>query len=77
MSIIKDGLKKAGITVIGIIGITIFLAGWGLLWTFVLKWAWNFVMPDIFGLPEITYWKMFALYMILSSLWKVRGVKGD
>lgn len=46
-------------------------AAWGLIWSFPLMWAWNFVMPEIFSLPKITYWQMWALYLILSSLWKV------
>ncbi len=54
-----------------VIFVTVLLAGWGLLWSFPLMWSWNYVMPDIFGLSTITYWQMFCLYFVLSSLWKI------
>ncbi|MCJ7768453.1 hypothetical protein MUP79_08685 [Candidatus Bathyarchaeota archaeon] len=43
---------------------------WGLVWSFPLMLSWNYVMPAMFGLKKITYWQMFALYMVLTSLWK-------
>ena len=30
--------------------------------------AWNFVMPSLFGLPEITFWKMFVLVFLVNVL---------
>ena len=44
---------------------------WSLIWSHPLKWAWNYVMPDIFGLSTISYWQMFALYLVLTTLWKM------
>ena len=43
----------------------------GLLLVWPLVWMWNFVMPDVFGLPEITYWQMFWLYMLIQCLFKL------
>ena len=50
------------------IAIAIVVIGFLLIWP--LTWAWNFVMPDIFGLPEITYWQMFVLYMLCQFLFR-------
>jgi len=55
---------------IGIMLVIIF-GIWGFFWTFPLMWAWNYAMPHIFGLPTVTYWQMWCLYFVLTSLWKV------
>lgn len=46
----------------------IILIGFLLVWPLV--WMWNYVMPQIFGLPEITYWQMYWLYMLIQILFK-------
>jgi len=53
------------------IGLTVVMALWGFIWSFPLTWAWNYVMPDMFGLKRIGYWQMFCLYMIVCALWKI------
>lgn len=41
---------------------------------FLLSWfamlLWNIIMPDVFGLPEITYKQMFALYLLCNLLFR-------
>lgn len=51
--------KVIGITVGAVI--TILLTGLlvGTLFAFPIMWVWNYMMPDIFGLPEITFWQAF------------------
>ena len=34
---------------------------------------WNWVMPDIFGLPEISYWQGWALVVLAHILFKAGG----
>ncbi len=34
----------------------------------LLKWLWNITMPDIFKLPQITFWQAFRLMLISSIL---------
>jgi hypothetical protein len=58
-------MTKTIFTFIGVI-IAIIILGFILVWP--LTYAWNYVMPQIFGLPEITYWQMFALYVLSQSL---------
>jgi hypothetical protein len=43
----------------------------GLLLVWPLVWMWNFVMPDVFGLSEITYWQMFWMYCLIQILFKM------
>lgn len=35
---------------------------------FILMLAWNFVMPKVFGLPELNIWTAIALCVICSIL---------
>lgn len=30
----------------------------------VVQYLWNWLMPDIFGLREITYWQAFGLFLL-------------
>jgi hypothetical protein len=54
--------------------IGIFIGTWliviliGFLFAWFAVMLWNIVMPDVFGLPEITYKQMFALYMLCNLL---------
>ena len=68
---IKELIIKMGVAVIAMIVVIGVLTMWGLVWSFPLMLAWNYVVPDIFGLGLINYWQMFCLYAILTSLWKV------
>lgn len=46
--------------------IVVILIGFLLAWFAMLLW--NITMPDVFGLPEITYRQMFALYLLIKIL---------
>ena len=35
---------------------------------FIFKWLWNWLMPDIFGLQEISYWQAIGLIALSRSL---------
>lgn len=48
------------------------IASLSLIIAFPIKWLWNGVMPDLFGLPEITFWKAYGLYLLCHLL--LRGV---
>lgn len=61
-------MRQAIFTFIGLLVVTVII---GMLMVWPLVWLWNFVMPDIFGLPEITYWQMFALYFLIQCLFKL------
>lgn len=37
--------------------------------------AWNYAIPEIFGLPQITYWQMFALNYFCTLLFSPKTFK--
>lgn len=45
-------------------------AGLALLFGFILMWLWNWLMPDIFGLPIITFWQAWGLVVLSHILFK-------
>ncbi len=42
---------------------------------FLLMWLWNWLMPDIFGLPTIGYWQAWGLLLLAHIL--VGGVRSS
>lgn len=41
-----------------------------LLLSFPVMWCWNYIIPYMFGLPVITYWQAFCLYVLAGLLIK-------
>lgn len=37
---------------------------------FITKWLWNWIMPDLFSLPEINYWKALGLQLLSFVLFR-------
>lgn len=58
--------KPAVIAAWIVLGIIAF-AGLVVLFGFIMMWLWNALMPDIFGLPVITYWQGVGL-LILAKI---------
>ena len=56
---------SAVFTVLAAIGL---FAVIGLILGWFLALLWNFVMPDLFGLPEATWSQMFVLYLLVQAL---------
>lgn len=55
--------KVTGLVILGIIGAAVLAIVFGL----VIQWLWNQLMPDIFGLPEISYWQAVGI-VVLSHI---------
>ncbi len=53
-----------GLVILAIIGIT----GLAILFGFVIMWLWNWLMPELFGLTEITYWQGVGLFILFKIL---------
>jgi len=34
----------------------------------LIMWLWNWLIPDLFGLPVITYWQALALRILIKLL---------
>lgn len=68
-------LKITGMVLAGIA----FAAAFALLFGFLVQYLWNRVMPDLFGLKEITYWQAFALLILAKIFFGSFGrhSKGD
>jgi hypothetical protein len=54
----------AGLIILAIIGIT----GLAILFGFIIMWLWNWLMPELFGLPTLSYWKAVGLFILLKLL---------
>ena len=50
--------------------------GFGLLFGMVVVWLWNWLMPMIFGLPEITFWQGVGLFILAKILFGGIGSHG-
>jgi len=62
-------LKIAGMTAGGLALAVLFAFVFGI----VVRALWNWLMPDIFGLPTITYWQAFGLVILAKLLLGVAG----
>jgi hypothetical protein len=45
----------------------------GLIVAWPILLIWNYLMPDIFGLVEISYWQAFWIYFLANLLTKGSG----
>jgi len=52
------------------LGGVIIAAVMALILGFVVMWLWNWLMPDIFGLPQVTFWKAWGLVVLAHILFK-------
>ena len=55
--------------IIGLVAIVIVLLG------YPLMLLWNWLMPIIFGLPEITFWQAIGLNLLSTILFKPTTIK--
>lgn len=69
----KNPAVIAGMVLLGIIGIGALI----ILFGFVIMWLWNALMPDIFGLPTISYWQGIGLFILAKILCGVGGGGGS
>ena len=44
-----------------------------LLAVFAFMWLWNWLMPEIFGLPLLTFWKAFGLLLLAKLIFGFGG----
>ena len=59
--------KIVFLAVVGAIVMAILL---GFLLAFPVMWLWNYVMPVVFALPTLTFWKAWALLILSNFLFK-------
>ena len=59
-----------------VIGGISFAVAMAFLFGLFVKLLWNWIMPEIFGLPEITYWQSWGLVLLSHILFKLGGKPG-
>ena len=59
----RSPLEIAGIVIFGIVAIV----GLAILFGYVIMWLWNWLMPEIFDLPVITYWQAVGLFILFKN----------
>ena len=57
------GMRIVGLSILGLVTFGMI----GLIFGLLVQLLWNWLMPDIFRLPEITYWQAFGI-VILGKL---------
>jgi hypothetical protein len=58
-----------GFTLMGLF----FAALFALVFGFLVKWLWNWLMPAVFGLGVITYWQAFGILLLSKILFSGFG----
>jgi len=66
------GLRIAGMVILGVIGAAIFALIFG--WLVMILWNW--LMPVIFHLGEITYWEAFGIIILAKLIFGGIGGRG-
>src|SRR5271157_2380268 len=66
------GLRIAGMVILGVIGAALFALVFG--WLVMILWNW--LMPAIFHLGEITYWQSFGIVILAKLLFGAIGGHG-
>lgn len=61
----RDGCFSGFMFVTWTLGLSLALC---FLWAYFCMLLWNYAMPSVFGVPEITYWKMFAILLLARFL---------
>lgn len=68
--------RKAG-RICGMVGLGVTIALlFALVFGFLVKWLWNALMPDIFGLGAITYWQAVGMLILAKILFGGFGHHG-
>ena len=62
-------LRIIGMVFVGLVFVVLFALVFG----FLVKWLWNFLMPDLFGLKAITYWQAFGMVILAKLLFGAFG----
>ena len=65
--------RKALFVVPMVIGGIIIMLLLAFIFGFFVMWLWNWLMPEIFSLPEITYWQAWGLVLLAHIFFKASG----
>ena len=72
----SDGRGMKVLRIIGMVFVgVIFAVLFALVFGFLVKWLWNILMPELFGLTQITYWQAFGIVVLAKLLFGTFGSK--
>lgn len=54
-----------------LLGIILLAFGVSLFNAWIIMILWNYVIPDLFNLPELTFWKTFVLCVLIDLFFKL------
>ena len=54
----------------GIVLIVAAILGFALIGGLIVQLAWNYLMPELLGLPEITFWQAVVLTILCNTLFR-------
>jgi hypothetical protein len=54
--------------VAGILLAALVMFTFGLLLAFPVMWLWNAFMPEVFGVPTITFWQAFGMKLLAALM---------
>jgi hypothetical protein len=77
MKLYDDLISPIGTFVAGTAVLAAGVALIAMLIGFPIKWVWNAVMPDVFGLPVITFWQAVLLYLVANLIFPSSMVTSD
>ena len=66
----KEFLEKIGLMILGIAMIAVF----AFVPAILVKLLWNALMPSLFGLPVLTYWQSYGMWLLC---WLLFGKSGS
>jgi len=66
---VKRTFKIIGMVFVGLV----FAVCFALVFGFLVKWLWNWLLPDLFALKEITYWQAFGIVILAKLLFGAFG----
>ena len=55
------------------VGVIVFLAFVALIGAIPTYFLWNWLMPNLFGLPQLTFWQAWGIFWLASVLLKNVG----
>lgn len=64
-------------TIVKILVAFLMVVAVALLMGFPVMWLWNYVMPDIFGLKQITFYQAIGINLLCSILFKNSSSKNS
>lgn len=54
-----------------LLGVILLAFGVSLFNAWIIMILWNYVIPDLFNLPELTFWKTFGLCVLIELFFKL------